>query len=52
MATRITQIRKTVMNLALPITVSSLLQRTEGILAVFLVGGLGARSIAEDMPIR
>ena len=46
MATRITQIRKTVMNLALPITVSSLLQRTEGILAVFLVGGLGTRSIA------
>ena len=46
MATRITQIRKTVMNLALPVTVSSLLQRTEGILAVFLVGGLGATSIA------
>ena len=46
MAARITQIRKTVMNLALPVTVSSLLQRTEGILAVFLVGGLGVTSIA------
>jgi putative MATE family efflux protein len=32
--------------LALPVTVSSLLQRAEGIVAVFLVGGLGATSIA------
>jgi putative MATE family efflux protein len=40
------QIRRAVMTLALPVTVSSLLQRTEGILAVFLVGGLGATSIA------
>lgn len=40
------QIRKAVMTLALPVTVSSLLQRTEGIIAVFLVGGLGATSIA------
>lgn len=46
MASRIAQIRKSVLALALPITVSSLLQRTEGIAAVFLVGGLGATSIA------
>ena len=46
MASRLTQIRKSVLTLALPVTVSSLLQRTEGILAVFLVGGLGATSIA------
>src|ERR1700704_931977 len=46
MASRIAQIRKSVLTLALPVPVSSLLQRTEGIVAVFLVGGLGARSIA------
>jgi len=46
MGSRLTQIRKSVLTLALPVTVSSLLQRTEGILAVFLVGGLGATSIA------
>ncbi len=46
MASRVTQIRKSVLTLALPVTVSSLLQRTEGIIAVFLVGGLGATSIA------
>ena len=46
MASRVTQIRKYVLTLALPVTVSSLLQRTEGIIAVFLVGGLGATSIA------
>src|SRR5512139_3053017 len=46
MASGIAQIRKSVLTLALPVTVSSLLQRTEGILAVFLVGGLGATSIA------
>ncbi|MBM4138723.1 MAG: MATE family efflux transporter [Nitrospira sp.] len=40
------RIRKSVLSLALPITVSSLLQRAEGIAAVFLVGGLGASSIA------
>lgn len=40
------RIRKAVMTLALPVTVSSLLQRTEGIIAVFLVGGLGAPAIA------
>jgi putative MATE family efflux protein len=40
------EIRKAVMTLALPVTVSSLLQRTEGIIAVFLVGGLGASAIA------
>lgn len=34
------------MSLALPVTVSSLLQRAEGIVAVFLVGGLGAVPIA------
>src|SRR5512139_2391664 len=46
MANGVTQIRRSVMALALPVTVSSLLQRTEGIAAVFLVGGLGATSIA------
>ena len=46
MNSRISQIRRTVMTLALPVTVSSLLQRTEGILDIFLVGGLGASSIA------
>src|ERR1041385_4988667 len=46
MASRVAQIRKSVMTLALPVTVSSLLQRTEGIVAVFLVGGLGAIPIA------
>ena len=42
MASSIAQIRKSVLTLALPVTVSPLLQRTEGIAAVFLVGGLGA----------
>ncbi|ALA58878.1 MATE family efflux transporter [Nitrospira moscoviensis] len=42
----VAQIRRSVMALALPVTVSSLLQRTEGIVAVFLVGGLGAAPIA------
>ena len=42
----ITRIRKSVLSLALPVTVSSLLQRAEGIAAVFLVGGLGAGAIA------
>ncbi|MCS6286652.1 MAG: MATE family efflux transporter [Nitrospira sp.] len=46
MASRIADIRKSVLTLALPVTVSSLLQRTEGIVAVFLVGGLGAIPIA------
>lgn len=46
MASGVTQIRRSVMALALPVTVSSLLQRTEGIVAVFLVGGLGAIPIA------
>ena len=46
MANGVTQIRRSVMALALPVTVSSLLQRTEGIVAVFLVGGLGAIPIA------
>lgn len=46
MANGVAQIRRSVMTLALPVTVSSLLQRTEGIVAVFLVGGLGAISIA------
>jgi putative MATE family efflux protein len=40
------RIRKSVLALALPVTVSSLLQRAEGIVAVFLVGGLGATAIA------
>lgn len=42
----LTRIRKSVLTLALPVTVSSLLQRAEGIAAVFLVGGLGAGPIA------
>lgn len=46
MADAVNQIRRSVMTLALPITVSSFLQRAEGIVAVFLVGGLGATSIA------
>src|ERR1051325_12074152 len=46
MASRVAQIRKSVLTLALPVTISSLLQRTEGIVAVFLVGGLGAIPIA------
>ena len=46
MANGIAQIRRSVLTLALPVTVSSLLQRTEGIVAVFLVGGLGAIPIA------
>ena len=53
MANGVTQIRRSVMTLALPVTVSSLLQRTEGIVAVFLVGGLGAIPIAavlQDAP--
>ena len=44
--TAVARIRKSVLSLALPITVSSFLQRAEGIVAVFLVGGLGAGSIA------
>jgi putative MATE family efflux protein len=40
------QIRRAVVSLALPVTVSSLLQRTEGILDIFLVGGLGSAPIA------
>ncbi len=46
MANGVAQIRRSVLTLALPVTVSSLLQRAEGIVAVFLVGGLGATSIA------
>ncbi len=46
MANGVAQIRRSVMTLAIPITVSSLLQRTEGIVAVFLVGGLGVIPIA------
>lgn len=46
MANGVAQIRRSVLTLALPVTVSSLLQRTEGIIAVFLVGGLGATPIA------
>ncbi len=46
MANGVSQIRKSVMTLALPVTISSLLQRSEGIVAVFLVGGLGAIPIA------
>lgn len=46
MANGVAQIRRSVLTLALPVTVSSLLQRAEGIVAVFLVGGLGATPIA------
>ncbi len=46
MANGVTQIRRSVMALALPITLTTLLQRAEGIVAIFLVGGLGATSIA------
>jgi putative MATE family efflux protein len=46
MANGVARIRRSVMTLALPVTVSTLLQRTEGIVAVFLVGGLGAIPIA------
>lgn len=40
------RIRKTVLKLALPVTISTFLLRAEGIVAVFLVGGLGAGPIA------
>ncbi|MBS0152004.1 MAG: MATE family efflux transporter [Nitrospira sp.] len=46
MGNGVTQIRRSVMVLALPVTVTTLLQRAEGIVAVFLVGGLGATAIA------
>ncbi len=46
MSNGVTQIRRSVMTLALPVTLTTLLQRAEGIVAVFLVGGLGATSIA------
>lgn len=39
-------IRKKVFSLALPVVLSSLLQRSVGIVDIFLVGGLGAASIA------
>jgi putative MATE family efflux protein len=39
-------IRRQVVSLALPVIVSSLLQRAVGMVDVFLVGGLGAASIA------
>jgi putative MATE family efflux protein len=45
-SSRVSQVRRAVFTLALPVTISSLLQRTEGILDIFLVGGLGASSIA------
>ncbi|MBI3355227.1 MAG: MATE family efflux transporter [Nitrospirae bacterium] len=46
MANGVAQIRRSVLTLAFPVTVSSLLQRAEGIVAVFLVGGLGVIPIA------
>src|SRR6185312_17117308 len=46
MGNAVTQIRRSVMILALPVTLTTFLQRAEGIVAVFLVGGLGATSIA------
>src|SRR6185295_14798446 len=46
MISGVTQIRRAVLTLALPVTISSLLQRTEGIVDIFLVGGLGSASIA------
>ncbi len=39
-------IRKQVFSLALPVVLSSLLQRAVGIIDIFLVGGLGASAIA------
>ncbi len=39
-------IRKQVFSLALPVVLSSLLQRSVGIIDIFLVGGLGASAIA------
>jgi putative MATE family efflux protein len=39
-------IRKQIFSLALPVVLSSLLQRAVGIVDIFLVGGLGASSIA------
>jgi len=39
-------IRKQVFSLALPVVLSSLLQRSVGIVDIFLVGGLGASAIA------
>jgi len=41
-----TNIRQQVFSLALPVVLSSLLQRSVGIIDIFLVGGLGASSIA------
>ncbi|GKS58138.1 hypothetical protein YTPLAS18_16650 [Nitrospira sp.] len=46
MIARTRHIRWSVLSLALPVTASSLLQRAEGILSVFLVGGLGPEAIA------
>ncbi|MBS0182433.1 MAG: MATE family efflux transporter [Nitrospira sp.] len=46
MSNAVTQIRRSVMSLALPVTLTTFLQRAEGIVAVLLVGGLGATSIA------
>jgi putative MATE family efflux protein len=40
------KIRQQVFSLALPVVLSSLLQRSVGIVDIFLVGGLGASSIA------
>lgn len=40
------RIRQQVISLALPVVLSSLLQRSVGIVDIFLVGGLGAASIA------
>ncbi len=41
-----TSIRKQVLSLAMPVVLSSLLQRSVGIIDIFLVGGLGASAIA------
>jgi putative MATE family efflux protein len=41
-----TNIRQKVLSLALPVVLSSLLQRSVGIVDIFLVGGLGASAIA------
>lgn len=46
MSNAVTHIRRSVMILALPVTLTTFLQRAEGIVAVLLVGGLGATSIA------
>ncbi|MFO0773870.1 MAG: MATE family efflux transporter [Nitrospiraceae bacterium] len=46
MIARLSRIRRSVLTLALPVTLSSLLQRAEGMLTLILVGGLGTNALA------